>query len=164
MTRFLILTLLATLLCSTTAYASTESHRQAVEEMLTVSQVDKMFEPMMDNFMTMFQQQMSQLEIPEDKKPIIEKYNQEIVKVLREELQWEKTKDEFIAIYLNVYTEEEVRELTKFYTSPIGQKMIDKMPALMQESMKVSQSMMQQALPRIQALSQQMAAELQATE
>ena len=164
MNRFLTLALLGTLLFSSTASASTDSHRQAALEMLSISRVDKMIEPMMENVMSMIQQQMAQVDIPEDKKPIIQKYNQKIVETLRQEMQWEKMKEDFVALYLNVYTEEEIRELTEFYSSPLGQKMLDKMPELMQASLQISQSMLQQTLPKIQQLSQEMARELQGTE
>ena len=164
MNRLLTLALLGTLLFSSTASASTDSHRQAALEMLSISRVDKMIEPMMENVMSMIQQQMAQVDIPEDKKTIIQKYNQKIVETLRQEMQWEKMKEDFVALYLNVYTEEEIRELTEFYSSPLGQKMLDKMPELMQASLQISQSMLQQTLPKIQQLSQEMARELQGTE
>ena len=164
MNRFLTLALLGTLLFSSTASASTDSHRQAALEMLSISRVDKMIEPMMENVMSMIQQQMAQVDIPEDKKPIIQKYNQKIVETLRQEMQWAKMKEDFVALYLNVYTEEEIRELTEFYSSPLGQKKLDKMPELMQASLQISQSMLQQTLPKIQQLSQEMARELQGTE
>ena len=164
MHRFLIITLLTTLFISSTAVASTESHRQAVEEMLSISRVDKMIEPMMENVMSVMQQQMSQVEIPEDKKPIVEKYNQKIIETLRQEMRWERMKDDFVNLYLDVYTEEEIRGLTEFYKSPLGQKMLDKMPELMQASLQISQGLLQQTLPKIQQLSQDMVLELQGPE
>ena len=164
MHRFLIITLLTTLFLSSIAVASTDSHRQAVDEMLSISRVDKMIEPMMENVMSVMQQQMSQVEIPEDKMPIVEKYNQKIIDTLRQEMRWERMKDDFVNLYLEVYTEEEIRGLTEFYKSPLGQKMLDKMPELMQASLQISQGLLQQTLPKIQQLSQEMALELQGTE
>ena len=166
MNRFVILTVLITLLVSSTAIASTDSHRQAVEEMLTVSRVDKMIDPMMDNVMAMMNQQMNrvQSDIPEEKRPILEKYNARLVETLRQELRWESMKNEFVDIYLTVYTEEEIRGLTAFYSSPLGQKMLDKMPELMQATMQVSQQLMQGAMPKVQLLMEEMIKELQAAE
>jgi hypothetical protein len=46
--------------------------------------------------------------------------------------------EEIIALSLPIYTrnfsEDELRQLVEFYESPIGQKMIERMPAVMQES------------------------------
>ena len=164
MYRILILTLLTSVVITSTAVASPESHRQAVEEMLAISRVDQMLEPMMDNVMTVMQQQMSQVNIPEDKKPIVDKYNQKIIETLRHEMRWENMQEDFVALYLEVYSEEEIRGLTDFYKTPLGQKMLDKMPELMQASMQISQGLLQQTLPKIQQLSQEMALEIQGTE
>ena len=164
MYRILILTLITSVVITSTAVASPESHRQAVEEMLAISRVDQMLEPMMDNVMTVMQQQMSQVNIPEDKKPIVDKYNQKIIETLRQEMRWENMQEDFVALYLEVYSEEEIRGLTDFYKTPLGQKMLDKMPELMQASMQISQGLLQQTLPKIQQLSQEMALEIQGTE
>lgn len=164
MYRILTLTLLSTVVIISTAVASPESHRQAVEEMLAISRVDQMLEPMMDNVMTVMQQQMSQVNIPEDKKPIVDKYNQKIIETLRHEMRWENMQEDFVALYLEVYSEDEIRGLTDFYKTPLGQKMLDKMPELMQASMQISQGLLQQTLPKIQQLSQEMALEIQGTE
>ena len=164
MYRILILTLITSVVITSTAVASPESHRQAVEEMLAISRVDQMLEPMMDNVMTVMQQQMSQVNIPEDKKPIVDKYNQKIIETLRQEMRWENMQEDFVALYLEVYSEEEIRGLTDFYKTPLGQKMLDKMPELMQASMQISQGLLQQTLPKIQQLSQEMALEIQGTD
>lgn len=164
MYRILTLTLLCTLFIISTAAASAESHRQAVEELLAISRVDQMLEPMMDNVMSVMQQQMSQVNIPEDKKPIVDKYNQKIIETLRHEMRWENMQEDFVALYLEAYSEEELRGLADFYKSPLGQKMLDKMPELMQASMQISQGLLQQTLPKIQQLSQEMALEIQGTE
>ena len=54
--------------------------------------------------------------------------------------------DEMIAgmvpIYARNFTVSEIRELAAFYRTPLGQKMLARMPALMTESMAVSNSMM----------------------
>ena len=73
---------------------------------------------------------------------------------------WDKLKTQMVGAYVAVYTEDEIKEITAFYKSPAGVKMIAKMPELMQASMQITQNQMQQIMPKIQALSQEMAAEL----
>lgn len=57
---------------------------------------------------------------------------------------WEESKKEistdeltnlYIPIYSKYYSESDLDELIKFYKTPVGQKMISIMPALMQDSM-----------------------------
>jgi uncharacterized protein len=54
---------------------------------------------------------------------------------------------EMIPLYAETYTLDEIRQLTAFYTSPLGQKMQAKMPELMTRSLEISQRVM---MPRIQ--------------
>lgn len=44
-----------------------------------------------------------------------------------------------IPIYEKHYTEEEIDQLILFYQSPIGKKMVEKMPLVIQESMEIGQ-------------------------
>jgi hypothetical protein len=54
---------------------------------------------------------------------------------------------EMVPLYAETYTLDEIRQLTAFYASPLGQKMQATMPALMSRSMEISQRVM---MPRIQ--------------
>ncbi|MBB6372191.1 DUF2059 domain-containing protein [Chryseobacterium shigense] len=52
-----------------------------------------------------------------------------------------KMTDIYIPIYAKYYTESDIDELIKFYKSPIGQKTLTVMPALMRESMEAGGKM-----------------------
>ncbi|MRV74075.1 DUF2059 domain-containing protein [Duganella sp. FT92W] len=60
---------------------------------------------------------------------------------LLEELEAETT-----GIYARNFSDDEMRQITAFYRSPVGTKMLSTMPKLMQESMMVSQKVI---VPRI---------------
>lgn len=57
-----------------------------------------------------------------------------------------------IEVYASVYTEEEIKDIIKFYKSPAGQKMLAKMPELMNASMAVVQNLMKDVMPKINDL------------
>jgi hypothetical protein len=42
-------------------------------------------------------------------------------------------------IYARNFTAAEIREVTAFYHSPVGQKLLEKMPVISQESMAIGQ-------------------------
>jgi hypothetical protein len=44
-----------------------------------------------------------------------------------------------VPIYANHFTDDEIKELIKFYESPIGQKLVREQPPMMRESMQVGQ-------------------------
>lgn len=148
-------------ICSSThSIASEESHRAAIEKMLRLTNVDKMIEPMFAQIEGMLKKQYSQMGVSEEQLPILEKYNNKLFSFMKEEMGWPKMRDDFINIYARVYTEEEIMEINKFYSSPAGKKMIEKMPLLMQETMTLTQKNMQRLLPKIQQISEEMAQEV----
>jgi hypothetical protein len=56
---------------------------------------------------------------------------------------------EVVPLYAKTYTLDEIRQLTAFYQSPLGQKMLRTMPRLMGEVMDISHRVM---APRLQKL------------
>jgi hypothetical protein len=56
---------------------------------------------------------------------------------------------EAVPLYANTYTVDEIRQLSAFYQSPLGRKMLANMPKLMAQSMEISNRVM---MPRIQKL------------
>lgn len=57
----------------------------------------------------------------------------------RNEVKAEDLLDMMVPIYDKYYTHDDIRELIKFYESPVGKKMVDTMPLLLQESMQAGQ-------------------------
>src|SRR5712671_3112841 len=57
-----------------------------------------------------------------------------------------------VAVYARNFTVEEMRQITAFYGQPIGQKLLDKMPIVAQESMAVGQQWGQSMAPELQRL------------
>lgn len=67
------------------------------------------------------------------------------------ELSWPVLKPDFVRVYSEVYTQEEVDGMAAFYASPLGQGILAKMPQAMQRSMELTQARMVAAMPRLQA-------------
>jgi uncharacterized protein len=47
---------------------------------------------------------------------------------------------EIVLIYARNFTPEEMRQMTTFYRTPVGQKLLEKLPTVTQESMRVGQA------------------------
>jgi uncharacterized protein len=58
--------------------------------------------------------------------------------------------DEMAALYARNFTADEMREITAFYRSPVGQRFLTKMPAVMQESMTMGQAFGQRIAAEMQ--------------
>jgi uncharacterized protein len=50
-----------------------------------------------------------------------------------EEIKWEEIKPKMEDIYVQQFTEQELKELLAFYQTPTGQKAIEKLPIVMQQ-------------------------------
>jgi hypothetical protein len=61
---------------------------------------------------------------------------------------------EMVPLYAETYTLDEIRQLSAFYASPLGQKMLANMPTLMSRSMEIGNRVM---MPRVQKMMAQSA-------
>ena len=118
------------------------THRAAAEEFLLLTNADKILKPMLEQMAVMMKQQFVQMGAPEELRPVLNKYSRKLLKVMEEEFEWGKIKNDYIDIYVKTFTEKEIREISDFYKSPIGKKYVEKIPQLMQESMAISQKFM----------------------
>jgi hypothetical protein len=66
--------------------------------------------------------------------------------------------DEMVPLYANNYTVAEIKQLTAFYQSPVGRKMMTLTPKLATEGMAAAQRVM---MPRVAKLMQDMAQDVQ---
>jgi len=65
---------------------------------------------------------------------------------------WEAQKGDIAALYAKNYTAEELKELNKFYQSPLGQKTVQIMPQLAAASAQIGQNKMMQHMPEMKAM------------
>ena len=87
-----------------------------------------------------------------------------MIQIMREEMNWSRMEPYMLEAYMNVFDEHEIRDIIVFYRTPTGQKLLDRMPQLMEESMRVTQRMMQDFAPRLQALQEELRIELASAE
>lgn len=126
-----------------------DSKRESIEELLEVSKVDTMMDAMYAQVQQAFTGVGDQLGVEPDEQPIFDAYMNRLFSAMKEDMSWEKMKEPVIQIYMKHYTEKEVQDMLAFYRSETGQAMIEKMPAVMSDSMLISQSMMQNFIPKI---------------
>ena len=154
------LILFATLaLLSINVFGQQQSHTDAAKQLLDLMNADQAIEQAYGQMYSQLSGMAEQLGITEDQRPMFESYLERMVVVMKEELSWERMEPFVIDAYVSVYSEEELKELSEFYASPIGQKFVAKMPELMQATMEMSQKMMGELIPRITEIQQELVAE-----
>jgi len=114
----------------TSAYAVSDSHRQAAEDVLNSSGLKSSMNKVI------FQM----VEIQLKQKPNMQPYKEILLKFFKKHLGYENIKYDFIDIYTEEFTEKELKDISAFYKTPTGRKTISKMPALMQKGAQVGMS------------------------
>lgn len=103
------------------------SHRAATEELLRLMGVEKSSVEAAQAYFDVMVQQNEQMA---DFKDVLMKWVQNT-------LSWDKMGPRMTDLYMQTFTEAEIRELTAFYKTPVGQKTLQQMPTLLQEGMKI---------------------------
>jgi len=146
------------------AQTAADTHTAAVEELLQLSGADKAMEPVAKQMRQTMTTQLAGTNIPPERRVIVEKYIGQIMDLVAKEMTWENVRGEFVSMYSSIYTEDDIRELIKFYKSPIGRCFVEKLPLITERSMQISQTHLKNMMPELQRLSQQLAEEIKASQ
>ena len=97
-----------------------DSHTLAVEEFFTVMNMKETSDKTIDQMLAMQVQQQPQLA----------SYKDVMTTFLRKYVSYEALKDEMVKLYKAEFSEDEIREMTAFYRTPVGIKAVSKLPTL----------------------------------
>jgi uncharacterized protein len=144
--------------CEATAAPSTEVSVERLLELMnaraTIEQSYALTEKMMRG---MAQQSIGPRPLTDAEVKSLDSTVSKAVALMKEEMNWDKLKPEFVRLYVKTFTEEELNALIEFYGSPTGQAFIRKMPAIIQGSMEISQSQMKRLMPKMMRIVQESA-------
>ena len=121
------------------AQEGSTAHRDAVKQLLATSHIREIMEQTID---AMLKQQVQET-------PQLAPYEKILNDFYREVLDWNTLEPEYTRLYMEVFTEAEVREMTTFYQTPLGQKLLTKMPLLMTKSNELATRRVQAAMPQL---------------
>lgn len=79
---------------------------------------------------------------------------------IREDLSWDKMMPIYVAIYQKAFTQEEINALTAFYKTPLGQKIVVKLPEAMKNAEEQTMEAMRPMMQRIREMQQEIAQEV----
>jgi uncharacterized protein len=103
------------------------SHREAAQELLRIMDAEKNAADGAQAFFDVMIQQNAQMA----------DFRDVLVKWVKTTLSWDKMGPRMTDLYMQTFTEAEIRELIVFYKTPVGQKTLQQMPKLMQEGMQI---------------------------
>jgi hypothetical protein len=161
MTRFRAICSAAVLVCaSSQAFADTASHNAAAENFLMMAHADKAGAPVYMQVQQMFAQRFEQAKAPASKQALLETYQAKASAALDQAIGWPKIKPDMVKIYTANFTEQDLKELVKFYQSPLGKKVQEKMPTVTQLSAQMTQQKLEAAVPVVNKLLADMTGEI----
>lgn len=127
----LLVTALITAPCS---LADEKSHRKAAEELLLAMNLDKQLSAAIDQM----------IDIQVKSSPQLAPYKEVMKKFLNKHMSMKSLKEDIISIYAGAFSEGELNEIIRFYRTPTGRKMIEKLPELTNKGMQLGAQKVQE--------------------
>ncbi len=161
MTRLRALCTAVALVCASgQVFAATASHEAAADTFLKLAHADKLGTPVYMQVQQMFAQRFEQTKAPAAKKSVLDSYQAKANAALDNAIGWNKLKPDMIKLYTSTFTEQELKDLVAFYQSPLGKKVLEKMPQVTQQSAQLTQQKLESAVPVVNKLLSDMTNEL----
>lgn len=124
MKKLLLLIFVATL--SATSFAQTNTKTEKIRKLLEVTGSSKLGMQVLDNIVDMYKRSYAQVD-------------HTFWDEFRKEINAGELVNLVIPIYDKFYTEQELTQLITFYESPLGKKVVQTLPGIMQESMRAGE-------------------------
>ncbi len=93
----------------------------------------------------------TQTNLSPEQQAAVKKAQEDAHAIINQQLGWDAVKNDFIQAYADAFTEDELKGLVAFYSSPLGQKLVEKQPAVTEKMGHLTQQKMMTAMPAVMA-------------
>lgn len=147
---FLLLIVLLTFAAPLAAQEPTPGQLRAAERLVAVMQLESSWGPVTEQMVGYMRQALPDTGrlSGEPSRQYRETMASELREMFTEKMSWERMKPEYVRLYASLYTEDELRQLTAFYESPVGQKSIRIQPEVTARLLGIAQRLMAQPAPQ----------------
>ncbi|MDF3196190.1 MULTISPECIES: DUF2059 domain-containing protein [unclassified Pseudomonas] len=140
--------------------ADAKSHAADAERFLLLARADKLAVPVYAQVQQMFAQRFAESNAPQSEKAVLETYQAQANAALEQAVGWDKLKPDMVKLYTSNFNEQEMQDLIRFYESPLGKKVLEKMPTLTAQSAQLTQGKLEAAVPKVNQLLAEMTSKL----
>ncbi|PKM26587.1 MAG: hypothetical protein CVV09_04245 [Gammaproteobacteria bacterium HGW-Gammaproteobacteria-13] len=140
--------------------ADAKSHAADAERFLLLARADKLAVPVYAQVQQMFAQRFAESNAPQSEKAVLETYQAQANAALEHAVGWDKLKPDMVKLYTSNFNEQEMQDLIRFYESPLGKKVLEKMPTLTAQSAQLTQGKLEAAVPKVNQLLAEMTSKL----
>jgi len=128
--------------------ADNKSHVEQVDKLFKLTQMEKKIDESVDSVL--------QLQLRQN--PQLEKHSKEMRNFFTKYIGWDALKVDLAAMYMETFTEDELKAINNFYITPAGQKVINSLPQLVQQRNQLAMQRLQQNIGELQKIVGQPAA------
>jgi uncharacterized protein len=136
-------------------YAIADERADLADRIMTLTNMNKMLDHAKQQVLQIQTQTMNQLDIPEDKRDDALAFQKKMTEKIFEIMSFDNMHKEYVDLFSDVYTVEELKGMITFYESPIGQSMIEKQPLVMNKAIQISQDRMKRMIPEIKRMTEE---------
>jgi len=132
--------LAAPLLAGAGARADQASHLQEVETLFRLTQMEKKVDEGIDTLLALQMRQSPELAPRES---VMRGF-------LERNIGWQALRPDLTAMYLAAFTEEELKQMNAFYVTPVGQKVLTRVPELVEERNRLAAQRLKDRIGELQ--------------
>src|SRR5438445_7864171 len=140
-----------------------QSSRKSAEGLLAPTDAEGMLSGVRAQVGEMLVAQLKKVEVPDDLKDMMARYQQRIRDLISDEMSFAKMKDSYVEVYTSVFTTEELNGFLAFYKTPVGKALAEKTPVLSKRIQELAQSRVQKLAPAIQKMTEEFISEVEKT-
>lgn len=133
-----------------------DAHEAAAEELLHLIQIDRGLAPMAARMRQSTLQQIRAQDVAVGEEPIAAPYLNRIGELIAATLSWERLRPDFLEIYMETFTREELDTLNDFFRSSVGGKYLANVNRLNQQATEVVRRHAMATAPEIRAITNEM--------
>ena len=153
--KFKSLALFLVLALSATAHADLASRRAKAQEMLLLLHMDRLMDQLMSGTMNQMSTMTKSLGSgnlkPEDQARL-DDFQKRVFQLISSQVGWKALEPDYVELYANNFTDDQLDAILAFYKSPAGVALIDKLPTLTTEGMQIAQSKMTALQPQLKQM------------
>ncbi|MGB5474070.1 MAG: DUF2059 domain-containing protein [Gammaproteobacteria bacterium] len=138
---YLGLLLAAALTCPALQAAEPDSHRQAVETLFQLTHMEQKISESVAS--------VAQLQVRQD--PGLASKQDVLMAFLEKYIGWDAIRDDLARMYMQTFSEDELKVMNAFYITPTGQKVITIVPQLVQQRNQLAMQRLQDNIGELRA-------------
>lgn len=160
--------ILLAMLCAQEAWADAASYRQAVDDLMSATQAEniiagwrKRYEAQAMDLVTETLQGRSEAQLSEAQREAVRRFRMRGKEALEQGLSWEKLREPTRQAYMEAFSESEARELAAFYRTPLGQKLLTRLPVVSDGVARGVRTQIDAMRPQLQGISAEFSSEFE---